>query len=59
MIYIGNFRNLEDILYTVVFNTGVESDSNTLSPSPIKVGNKYTIKLYHIGFLKPVKVTLR
>lgn len=45
MIYIGNFRNLEDILYTVVFNTGVESDSNTLSPSPIKVGNKYTIKL--------------
>lgn len=45
MIYIGNFRNLEDTLYTVVFNTGVESDSSTLSPSPFKEGNKYTIKL--------------
>lgn len=49
MIYIGNFRNIQDDLYTVEFRTEVESEKSAFSPHSVTTDDKITFSLNRKG----------
>lgn len=49
MIYIGNFRNIQDNLYTVEFRTEVESEKRAFSPHSVTIDDKITFSLNRKG----------
>lgn len=52
MIYIGNFRDIDDKLFTVTLETEAESDTKPLSPPYKVVDDKFTFSLSEKGVYK-------